>query len=74
MWIAPKWWGPIKEAGDNHDIAYELGGAERDKEAADLIFKHALEAANHSRLARFFTACVIFGGRRGFSYTKEEPK
>ena len=68
MWIAPRWWGPIKEAGDNHDIAYERGGTERDKEIADLIFKHALERANHSKLARFFTACVIFGGRRGFNY------
>jgi len=74
MWLFPKWWGPIKEAGDNHDIAYEIGGTKEDKWAADKIFSDALEKANHSRLARFFTACVIFGGRRGFNYREEAPK
>jgi len=68
MWLAPKWWGPIKEAGDNHDILYELGGTKEDKWAADKIFSDALEAANHSKLARFFTACVLFGGHRHFNY------
>jgi len=71
VWIAPKWWAAIKKAGDDHDAAYERGGTERDKENADLIFKHALEEANHSKLARFFTACVIFRGHKSFNYTKE---
>ena len=73
MWMIPKFWAPTKEAGDEHDAAYERGGTKEDKWAADKIFHDALEKAHHSRLARFFTACVILCGRKSFYY-KAEPK
>ncbi len=35
MWMIPKFWAPTKEAGDEHDAAYERGGTKEDKWAAD---------------------------------------